>query len=104
MLEVNELKGTEYFTKWLEALKDIKGKARLVARIRRAENGNFGDCGPVGEGVFEMRVHCGPGYRIYYSQRGRQLYWLLIGGNKRTQADDVERAKEIKREIERNGL
>lgn len=68
------------FDKWLSELKDPKGKARIAARIRSAELGNLGDVRPIGEGISEMRIHFGPGYRVYFTQRGRLLILLLIGG------------------------
>ena len=71
------------------------GKARIISRIRSAEAGNFGDCEPVGEGVSEMRVHYGPGYRVYYSRKGDVVYLLLCGGNKSTQKSDIKQAKAL---------
>ena len=97
----NTLERTQLFKDWLKALKDRVAKKTIRRRIRYAEKGNFGDCGPVGEGVSEMRIHCGPGYRLYYFQHGKQLYWLLIGGDKDTQASDVKLAKAIKRKVQR---
>ena len=79
----------------LLALKDIRGRARIVARVNSAEEGNFGDCAPVGEGVSEMRVHFGPGYRLYFAQEDKTVYLLLVGGDKKTQTKDIQRAKEI---------
>lgn len=66
-----------------------------MARILSAEKGNFGDCAPVGVGISEMRVHFGPGYRLYYARRGRVMYLLLCGGDKSTQKRDIKRAKDI---------
>jgi putative addiction module killer protein len=80
---------------WLGALKDQVGKARILARVRAAEAGNFGDCAAVGEGISEMRVHFGPGYRVYYVRRGRRVYLLLAGGDKSTQVRDIRRAVEM---------
>ncbi len=91
---------TENFSDWLAKLKDIKARARVVGRIRSAELGNFGDCAPVGEGVSEMRLHFGPGYRLYFWQQGNQVYWLLAGGDKSSQKRDIERAKALRREVE----
>jgi putative addiction module killer protein len=99
---VNILDRTEFFKNWLDGLTDKPTKKRIETRIKRAEDGNFGDMKSVGEGVFEMRLHFGTGYRLYYFQRGMQFYWLLIGGDKDTQALDVERAKVMKHEIERS--
>ncbi|MBM4342386.1 MAG: type II toxin-antitoxin system RelE/ParE family toxin [Deltaproteobacteria bacterium] len=86
------LRSAEFDT-WLRALKDNIGKARIVHRIRSAELGNFGDVAAVGDGVFEMRVHVGPGYRVYYARRDSEVWLLLVGGDKSTQPRDIARAK-----------
>lgn len=86
---------TPEFDAWLKALRDPIGKARIVSRIRSAEQGNFGDCEPVGDGVSEMRIHCGPGYRVYYSRKGEVVYLLLCGGDKSSQSRDIKQAKEL---------
>ena len=91
---------TPEFDAWLKALRDPIGKARIVARIRAAEQGNFGDCEPVGEGVSEMRIHCGPGYRVYYCRRGKVVYLLLCGGDKTTQKWDIKQAKALLKSLE----
>ncbi len=83
------------FDAWLAGLKDNLGKARILHRIRAAELGNFGDCEPVGDGISEMRIHVGPGYRLYFIKRGSVVYWLLLGGDKATQKRDIRRAKQI---------
>ena len=93
---------SDEFGEWLAGLKDARGKARIAARIRSAELGNFGDTGSVGEGIFEMRIHFGPGYRIYYMRRGESVYLLLIGGDKSTQKRDIARAKAIARDVEKD--
>jgi len=85
------LRSTE-FNAWLAALKDRVGRARIVHRIRSAEHGNFGDCEPVGAGVSEMRIHFGPGYRVYFTRRGEVVYFLLVGGDKSSQKRDIQRA------------
>ena len=97
---MNAFHQTDAFSNWLEKLKDIRARARIVVRIRSAELGNFGDCAPVGEGVSEMRLHFGPGYRLYFWQQGGQVYWLLAGGDKSSQKRDIERAKALRREVE----
>lgn len=84
---------TNEFDKWLSKLRDAKGKARIVARIRSAELGNLGDSEPVGEGVSEMRIHYGPGYRVYFKKRGSILIILLLGGDKSSQNRDIKKAK-----------
>ena len=71
----------------------------IQVRIDRAEDGNFGDCEPVGEGVSEMRIHYGPGYRVYFVQRGMEIVILLAGGNKSTQSKDIKTAREIAQQI-----
>ena len=87
------------FDAWLSGLADFKAKARILARLRSATLGNFGDCEPVGEGVFEMRVHVGPGYRIYFTRTGAAVYLLLCGGDKATQQRDIRRAQRMAREL-----
>jgi putative addiction module killer protein len=87
------------FDAWLSALADAKGKARILARLRGATLGNFGDCDSVGEGVSEMRVHVGPGYRVYFMRAERTVYVLLTGGDKSTQSSDIARAKIMARAI-----
>jgi putative addiction module killer protein len=98
-LTVNTLLKSDVFDAWLVALQDRRGKARIITSIRRAELGNFGDTKPVGEGVHEMRVHSGPGYRVYYTRRGARLYWLLLGGDKSSQARDIARAIEMAKHL-----
>ena len=81
---------TDTFDIWFAGLEDKRAIARIQARIDRAEDGNFGDCSPVGEGVSEMRIHYGPGYRVYFVQRGMELVILLAGGIKSTQSKDIK--------------
>jgi len=83
---------TDTFTTWFASLKDKRAATRIQARIDRAEEGNFGACAPVGEGVSEMRIHFGPGYRVYFVQRGMELIILLAGGDKATQSKDIKTA------------
>ena len=92
------LRSTE-FDAWLSGLKDNAGRARIVHRIRSAEQGNFGDCKAVGEGVSEMRIHVGPGYRTYFTRRAEVVYLLLVGGNKSSQKRDIKRAIEMARTL-----
>ena len=92
---------SEEFDTWLAALKDRKGRARIVERIRSAERGNFGDCEPVGEGVSEMRIHFGPGYRVYFTRRGEVVYLLLLGGDKSSQKRDIRRAILLARTLDK---
>ncbi len=90
---------TEAFSDWFENLKDRTGAARIQARIDRAEGGNFGDSEAVGEGVSEMRIQFGPGYRVYYVQRGLEVVILLAGGDKSSQARDIKSALEMARNL-----
>lgn len=90
---------SDEFDAWLSALKDRIGKARIVHRIRAAEAGHFGDTKPVGDGVHEMRVHVGPGYRLYYTRRATVVYWLLLGGDKSSQQRDIEQAIRMARDL-----
>ncbi|MFZ2956271.1 MAG: type II toxin-antitoxin system RelE/ParE family toxin [Candidatus Ozemobacteraceae bacterium] len=90
---------SEEFDAWLSGLKDKLGRARIVHRIRSAEQGNFGDSEPVGEGVSEMRIHVGPGYRVYYTRRAEVVYLLLLGRDKSSQKRDIKRAIEMARTL-----
>lgn len=90
---------TDTYSAWFTGLRDAQARARINARLRRAELGNFGDCEPVGEGVSEMRIHYGPGYRVYFVQRGLELVILLAGGDKSTQAKDIKTALKLAREL-----
>lgn len=97
MIEIRE---TEAFSEWLHKLRDLQAKARIAARVRRLAFGNPGDVRPVGEGVSELRIHHGPGYRVYFVQRGTVLIVLLCGGDKSTQEKDIETAKRLAKETE----
>lgn len=99
---MNTFLKSDEFDDWLAGLKDQVGKAIIAKRIRAAEEGRFGDCEPVGEGVSEMRIHYGPGYRAYFTRRGEVIYLLLLGGDKSTQKRDIKRAKEMARALQRN--
>jgi putative addiction module killer protein len=90
---------TETFDIWFAGLRDKQATHRIQARIDRAEDGNFGDCSPVGEGVSEMRVHYGPGYRVYFAQRGAEIVILLAGGDKASQSKDIKTALELARQL-----
>ena len=90
-----ELVKSATFDRWLTGLKDARARARVEVRIRRMSLGNPGDVKPVGGGVSEMRVEYGPGYRVYFMQRGMRVIVLLCGGDKSTQAEDIARAKAI---------
>lgn len=94
------LEETTEFARWLGSLRDIRAVAKIADRLKRASNGNFGDHKSVKGGVFEMRIDYGPGYRVYFFRCGQELVILLCGGDKRTQDDDIARAKRLKEEIE----
>ena len=96
MVEVHQ---TPTFTDWLGELRDASARARIVIRIRRMETGNPGDVRPVGDGVSEMRIDYGPGYRVYFVRRGESVVLLLCGGDKRRRQADIRRAKRLAREI-----
>jgi putative addiction module killer protein len=93
------LRETYDYARWFARLRDHAAQARIVARIRRLLLGNPGDVKPVGEGVSEMRIDYGPGYRVYFTRRGHSLIILLAGGDKSTQAKDIARAKELARNL-----
>lgn len=93
---------TDQFIEWLSALRNPIAKAAVAARIKRAEKGNFGDHKSVGDGVFEMRIATGAGYRVYYAQSGDIIYLLLHGGDKSTQPTDIEKAKTLWAEIKQH--
>lgn len=99
---MNSFQRTDEFDAWLANLKDKVGRARIVLRIRSAELGNLGDCEPVGEGVSEMRIHVGPGYRAYFTRRADVVYLLLLGGDKSTQKRDIKRAIELARTLKKD--
>ena len=92
------------FETWLDELNDKKAVARILARLARVRQGNVGDCKSVGEGVSELRVDYGPGYRVYFGQKGRTLVVLLCGGDKRTQDRDIRLAKQYWREYKESDL
>jgi putative addiction module killer protein len=97
---VFEVRQTEAFAKWRAELKDIVARRRIGARLDRLSFGNFGDTKPVGEGVMELRLDFGPGYRIYFIQHGQRIVVLLCGGDKASQRRDVERAKTMAKQLE----
>lgn len=90
---------TEEFERWLRELRDERATLRILTRLDSASHGNFGDCEPVGEGVSEMRIHYGPGYRLYYTRIGSVVYLLLSGGDKSTQKRDINCAIELARDL-----
>ncbi len=92
-----EVRKTTTFVIWLDGLRDLKARARVQARIERLAAGNPGDVEPVGEGVSEMRIDYGPGYRVYFKRRGKELIILLAGGDKSTQSKDIKTALRLAR-------
>ncbi|MBP7541787.1 MAG: type II toxin-antitoxin system RelE/ParE family toxin [Saprospiraceae bacterium] len=94
-----EIKQTETYFKWEHKLKDQRAKAAIAARVFRLANGLFGDVSPVGQGISELRIHYGPGYRIYFKQNGNEIVILLCGGDKNTQSKDIETAKKLAKEL-----
>lgn len=96
---VPEIRKTETFAKWLDSLKDVRARARILVRIERLAAGNPGDVKPVGEGVSELRIDYGPGYRVYYKQEGLSVVILLAGGDKRTQARNIKTALRLARNL-----
>ena len=96
--------GREPFNEWLVSIRDIETQARIRARLERLEDGNLGDCQSVGEGVFELRIHFGAGYRVYFGQIGNTIILLLCGGDKSSQRQDIKRAKTYWMEYKREHL
>lgn len=96
MIEIRE---TQVYARWFNSLRDRRAKARIDTRIRRLSLGNPGDVKPVGKGVSELRIDYGPGYRIYFVQRGATVIVLLAGGDKRTQQQDIKQALELARDL-----
>jgi len=94
-----EIRKTVVFAEWLDDLRDIQARARIQARIERLAAGNPGDVEPVGEGVSELRINYGLGYRVYFRKRGRELIFLLAGGDKTTQAKDIKAALRLARNL-----
>ena len=94
-----EIRKTELFAKWIDGLQDTRARARILVRIERLAAGNPGDVKPVGQGVSELRIDYGPGYRVYYTQRRRSIVILLAGGEKRTQDKDVKTALRLAKNL-----
>jgi putative addiction module killer protein len=90
-----QVRQTERFVRWLEGLRDLRGPAKVLARIERLIGGNPGDAKPVGAGVSELRINFGPGYRVYYLQKGTTLIILLAGGDKSSQSKDIQTALQL---------
>ena len=94
-----QIQKTEAFAQWLDGLRDLRARARIQVRIERLAAGNAGDVEPVGEGVSELRIDYGPGYRVYFKKHGREVIILLAGGDKRTQSADIKTALRLARNL-----
>jgi len=94
-----EIRKTDIFTKWIDSLDDIRARARILVRIERLAAGNPGNVKPVGEGVSELRIDYGPGYRVYYKKQGQSVVILLAGGDKRTQSRNIKTALRLARNL-----
>jgi putative addiction module killer protein len=94
-----EIRKTDFYAQWLDELRDIRARARILVKIERLVAGNAGDAEPVGEGVSELRINYGPGYRVYYKQQGRELVILLAGGDKSSQSKDIKAALLLARNL-----
>jgi len=94
-----EIRKTEAYARWIDGLRDVHARARILARVERLAIGNPGDVKPVGEGVSELRINYGPGYRVYYTRQGREIVILLAGGDKSTQARDIKTALRLARNL-----
>ncbi len=94
------IKQTQYFSKWLLKLKDIKAKVSILRRIDRIKLGNFGDYKSIGNNLLELRITTGPGYRVYFTKQNDEIIVLLIGGDKSSQSDDIKKAKDILKELD----
>lgn len=94
-----EIRKTEVYALWLDGLRDLNARARIQVRVERLAAGNAGDVKPVGEGVSELRINYGPGYRVYFTMRGRELVVLLAGGDKVTQPTDIKTALHLARNL-----
>ena len=94
-----ELHKTDLYARWLDGLRDIRARARIQARVERLAAGNPGDVKPAGEGVSELRINYGPGYRVYYKKQDQEIIVLLVGGVKRTQINDIKTALRLARNL-----
>lgn len=94
--------GHEPFTAWLNGLRDVMGRKRILARAKRLAQGNYGDCEPIGDGLSELRMFFGPGYRVYFGEVPDHLVILLCGGDKSSQKDDIKQAKAYWKEYQRH--
>jgi len=95
-----EVRQTEVFEAWIDGLKDMRAVARIEVRLRRLSLGHLGDAKSLGDGVSEMRIDYGPGYRLYFTRRGERIVILLCGGDKKRQSGDIARAKQMAKEAD----
>jgi putative addiction module killer protein len=98
---VLHIRKTLVYAQWIDNLRDLQGRARILVRVERLAGGNPGDVKPVGGGVSEMRIHCGPGYRVYFTQRGQDIVILLAGGDKSSQPKDIQTALQLANNLEK---
>lgn len=94
-----QIRKTDVYAAWIDSLRDVQGRARILVRIERLAAGNSGDVKPVGDGVSELRIDVGPGYRVYFTKRGREVVILLAGGDKSSQATDIKTALRLARNL-----
>ena len=96
-----QIRKTDVYAKWIDNLRDLQGRARILVRVERLAAGNPVDVKPVGNGVAELRVHFGPGYRVYFTQRGSDILILLAGGDKSSQSTDIQTALQLAKNLEK---
>ena len=94
-----EVRKTDEFVRWLDGLRDVRARARVLVRLERVVAGNFGDSKPVGQGVSELRIDYGPGYRVYFTRQGQWIVILLVGGDKSGQAADIKTAVRLAKNL-----
>jgi putative addiction module killer protein len=98
------VQGKSPYASWLKGLRDIRAKAKIILQVDKMELGLFGDSEPVGEGLSELRIHYGPGYRVYYGKETNHVYLLICGGDKSTQSKDIRKAKACWKDYKRSGM
>ena len=96
-----QIRKTDVYAEWIDNLRDLKGRARILVRVERLAAGKPGDVKPVGSGVAELRIHFGPGYRVYFTQRGPDIVILLAGGDKSRQSTDIQAALQLAKNLEK---
>ncbi|MEL6491443.1 MAG: type II toxin-antitoxin system RelE/ParE family toxin [Cyanobacteria bacterium J06621_3] len=94
-----EVRKTDTYDKWIRSLRDLQARTRILVRIKRLVSGNPGDVRPVGQGVSELRINYGPGYRVYYKQQGSKVVILLAGGDKQSQSSDIQKALQLAKNL-----